>query len=134
MNPRILALRSLGLGLGEIACSLDKGPPALAETVRRQLRRVERELDQRQQLRGRLTVILDALERPIEPSLDQFIDAIEVMTMIEANGVDATELARMLGVSRQRATELAESAPDFPTPTAGRSWCRDLRNSHPRKQ
>jgi len=42
---RILALRSLGLGLEEIACSLDKGPPALAETVRRQLRRVERELD-----------------------------------------------------------------------------------------
>ena len=125
---RILALRSLGLGLEEIACSLDKGPPALAETVRRQLRRVERELDQRQQLRGRLTVILDALERPIEPSLDQFIDAIEVMTMIEANGVDATELARMLGVSRQRATELAESAPDFPTPTAGREerplWAR----------
>jgi len=94
---RILALRSLGLRLEEIACSLDKGPPALAETVRRQLRRVERELDQRQQLRGRLTVILDALERSIEPSLDQFIDAIEVMTMIEANGVDATELARMLG-------------------------------------
>lgn len=39
------------------------------------------------------------------------------MTIIEANGVDATELARVLGISRQRAPELAESAPDFPRPT-----------------
>jgi len=125
---RILALRSLGLRLEEIACSLDEEPTALVETVRSQLRRVERDLDQRQRLRDRLTVILDALERSIEPSLDQFIDAIEVMTMIEANVVDATELARMFGLSRQRATELAESASDFPTPIAGRQerplWAR----------
>lgn len=39
---RIVALRELGLPLGEIAAVLDRGEPELTEIVRRQLERVER--------------------------------------------------------------------------------------------
>lgn len=121
---RIVALRQLGLRLDEIAAVLDHAERSLTETVRRHLARVECDLEHQQRLRDRLIRILDTLERSREPSVDQFIEVMEAMTML----ADVVEVARILGISRRRATELADSAPDFPLPQgegAGRHvWTR----------
>ena len=81
---RILALRRLGFPLDEIGALLDGDRMGLLETVRRHLERVERDLQAGQRLHRALTQILAALERSAEPSIDQFIDALEVMSVIEA--------------------------------------------------
>jgi len=85
---RILALRQVGLPLTEIESVVDDDGPGLIETVRRHLDRVERDLERRQRLRQALVRILDALERSLEPSIDQFIDAMEAMTVIETTVAD----------------------------------------------
>lgn len=81
----MLALRRLGLRLDEIAGVLDDEGISLLETVRRHLAYVERELDKQRQLRERLQVLLDALERSVEPSGEQFIGTLKAMAVIEAN-------------------------------------------------
>jgi len=85
---RILALRQVGLSLAEIASLLDGEDPGLTATVRRHLERVERDLEHGERLRRCLVHILDALERSLEPSVDHFIDAMEVMTMIQTTVED----------------------------------------------
>lgn len=85
---RIVALRQLGLRLDEIASVLDHGDPGLAETVRRHLARVELDLDRQQRLRDRLVGILATLERSQEPSVDEFINAVEAMTVIDLDWLD----------------------------------------------
>lgn len=82
---RILALRRLGFPLDEIASLLDEGGLSLADTVRRHLERVERDLAHQRKLRQHLIHILDALDQSLEPSINQFIDALEVMVMIETS-------------------------------------------------
>ena len=121
---RIVALRELGLRLDAIRLVLDREQPALAEIVRRQLERVEGELERQERLRDRLARMLETLERSLEPSVDELIDAMEAMTVV----TDVTEIARILGVSRQTATDLVDSAPDFPAPEGERHgrpiWAR----------
>ena len=51
--------------------------------VRRHLERIDEQLRIAEELRARLTHILEALDRAVEPSGDLFIDAIEVMTRME---------------------------------------------------
>lgn len=85
---RILALRRLGLRLDEIASLLDDGGAGLLETVRRHLAQVERELEHQHRLRERLQQILAALQRSAEPPVDDYIDAVEAMTMIEIDVQD----------------------------------------------
>jgi DNA-binding transcriptional MerR regulator len=80
---RILALRRLGLSLDEIATVLDREGPGLADSVRAHLARVEEGLAVQARLRDRLVRILDVLDTDAEPSLDQLIDTIEVMTLHE---------------------------------------------------
>lgn len=75
---RIVALRQLGFPLEEIASMLDAGEPDLAETARRHLERVERDLESQKRLRRRLAPMVEALERCEEPSIDAFIEATEV--------------------------------------------------------
>jgi len=79
---QILALRGLGLRLEEIASLLDGGV-SLVETVRRHLAQVEGELERHHRLRRRLREMLEALERAGEPRVEEFIDAMEAMTVIE---------------------------------------------------
>ncbi len=85
---RVLALRRLGLGLEEIALVLDDESVSLLETVRRHLARVERDLERQHTLRERLRQILEALERSVEPSAEEFIEALEAMTVIETKVED----------------------------------------------
>ncbi len=80
---RIVALRGLGLSLDEVAAALETEGPDLRAAVATHLARVEEELAHTRDLRRRLRGILDAFDRLGEPSTDQIIEAIEVMTMSE---------------------------------------------------
>jgi DNA-binding transcriptional MerR regulator len=80
---RIVALRGLGLSLEAIGEALEREGPDLRAAVAAHLVRVEEELAHARDLRRRLRGILDAFDRIGEPSTDQIIDAIEVMTMSE---------------------------------------------------
>jgi DNA-binding transcriptional MerR regulator/bifunctional DNase/RNase len=82
---RVLALRHVGLPLTEIGRLLDEDRPDLATTVRRHLARVEGELERGQRLREGLVELLSSVEHSVEPSVDQFIDAMEAMAVIEAD-------------------------------------------------
>jgi len=121
---RIVALRELGLPLDAIGVVLDHAGGGLIDTVRGHLDRVQRDLERQEQLRDRLTAILEALERSSEPSVDQFFSALEAMSM----SIDVVEIARILGISRQTATALVADTPDFPAPESRRAgrpvWTR----------
>jgi DNA-binding transcriptional MerR regulator len=80
---RILALRGMGFPLDEIAVTLVREGEDPRPVVRRHLDRVDEQLALGRQLRRRLTRILDVLDHADEPSGDQFIEAIEVMTRME---------------------------------------------------
>jgi MerR family transcriptional regulator, thiopeptide resistance regulator len=80
---RILALRGMGFTLEEIAGALVREGEDPRPALRRHLERIEEQLRLGRRLRGRLTRILDLLDRAGEPSGDQFIEAIEVMTRME---------------------------------------------------
>jgi DNA-binding transcriptional MerR regulator len=80
---RIVALRGLGLSLDAVSDALDQEGPDLRAAVAAHLARVEEELEHTRGLRRRLRGILDAFDHVGEPSTDQIIDAIEVMTMSE---------------------------------------------------
>jgi DNA-binding transcriptional MerR regulator len=79
---RVVALRQLGLGLDEIAGVLDRNPD-LTEAVRRHLARVEETLAHQGRLQRTLSRMLDLLEQERVPTLDQFIETIEEITMGE---------------------------------------------------
>lgn len=85
---RILALRRLGFRLDEIAALLDDGGVSLLETVRRHLEQVERELEHQHRLRERLSQILEALQQSTQPPVDDYLDAVEAMTVIEIDVQD----------------------------------------------
>jgi hypothetical protein len=52
-------------------------------TVLRHLERTERQLELQRQLRERLAAILHALDRALEPSIDDFVETLEVMNRME---------------------------------------------------
>jgi DNA-binding transcriptional MerR regulator len=80
---RILALRGMGFSLDEIAATLRREGEDPRPAVRRHLEQVDEQLRLARRLRTRLARILDLLDRADEPSTDQFIEAIEVMTRME---------------------------------------------------
>ena len=80
---RILALRAIGFTLQEIGSTLLREGADVRAALRRHLERIDAQLRITEELRSRLTLILDMLDRAVEPSGDMFIDAIEVMTRME---------------------------------------------------
>ena len=80
---RILALRGMGFPLDEIRTTLAAEGDDPRPAVRRHIERIDGQLQLAEQLRSRLTHILDVLDRADEPSGDLFIEAIEVMTRME---------------------------------------------------
>src|SRR5262245_57361956 len=72
----IVALRSLGISLEEIATLLD-GEPDPIGLVRRQLDVVEERIRKASDLRTRLLDVLNSLGRNTEPSARQFLQIIE---------------------------------------------------------
>lgn len=79
---QIVALRRLGLSLDEIEVTLADNAD-LIDTVGRHRARVEQSLELQRRLHHTLTMVLEQFERTPEPSLERFLDAIEVMSMIE---------------------------------------------------
>ena len=80
---RILALRGMGFSLDEIAATLRREGGDPRPAVRRHLEQVDEQLRLARRLRTRLARLLDLLDRAGEPSADEFIEAIEVMTRME---------------------------------------------------
>jgi DNA-binding transcriptional MerR regulator len=80
---RILALREMGLPLGEIATTFERYGDDPRPLLRRHLARIDDQLALAERLRSRLARILDMLDRADEPSGDLFIEAIEVMKRME---------------------------------------------------
>jgi DNA-binding transcriptional MerR regulator len=80
---RILALRAMDFTLEEIRSVLVREGEDPRPAVRRHLARIDEQLRLAEQLRSRLTHILDVLDHSVDPSADLFIDAIEVMTRME---------------------------------------------------
>jgi DNA-binding transcriptional MerR regulator len=78
---RLLALRGVGLPLEEIGPLLDR-EDGVADTVRRHLGRVERQLGALEALRLRLTRLLAAVDGG-EQSTERFLEALEAMSMFE---------------------------------------------------
>jgi DNA-binding transcriptional MerR regulator len=78
---RIVALRRLGLTLGEVGALLDGHDPRTL--VRAQLERLDEEAAARAALRARLTRLLRALEGADGAAPELFLQAIEGMTMFE---------------------------------------------------
>jgi DNA-binding transcriptional MerR regulator len=76
---RVLALRQLGIPLGEITQSLDGGVGTLEAAVRAQLAHIERHIGWQRQLRHRLGALLRAAQERAEPSIDELLDAMEAM-------------------------------------------------------
>lgn len=80
---RILALRGMGFSLEEIADALRHQGADPRPAVRQHLGRLEEQLRLAEQLKRRLTGVLDALDLADEPSGDLFMEIIEVMTQME---------------------------------------------------
>lgn len=79
---RIVALRRFGLRLDAITALLNGKALDLADLVDRQLEAVDRQLAEARTLRARLAALRDGLG-DVEPSTDQLIDTMEVITMYE---------------------------------------------------
>lgn len=90
---RVLALRQLGMPLGEIGTSLDGAVGDLAAAVRGQLEQVEQDLRQHQELRRRLAALLAAIREAREPSIDELIAVMEAM--MQASYFTPDQLARL---------------------------------------
>jgi len=95
---RILALRSLGFGLDAIASFLagDHQRP-LVEIVREQRDRVDLDLDHSRRLRRRLDDILTTVTAASEPSADDLLEIMEMLTMTEISPSLVTTLLRRGG-------------------------------------
>jgi cob(I)alamin adenosyltransferase len=102
---RILALRELGFGLQAIAEVLESDSRAsLLKASRRQLERVEVELDVARRLRARLAEVVKSLESSAESAPNEAIDEMEVARM----GVKLTQI--YTGVGDAGETQLADMA------------------------
>ena len=79
---RIVALRQIGLSLEEVKQSLgDSIDPR--ETLQRHLDDIQRRIELHERLQARVRQILVALEGTEDPTTEQFLEAVEVMTRME---------------------------------------------------
>ena len=127
---RLLALREVGLPLEEIGPLLDR-EDGLTDTVRRHLGRVEQQLGALEELRLRLTRLLAAFDGG-EVSTQQFLDAMEAMTMFEkyytpSSSSSSRSAATSSGRTRSRRSSRSggRSTPSSPT-SAGAVSTRPL--------
>ena len=81
---RIIALKQLGMPLEDISTVLESESGDPRPIVRRHLDDLSRRIDIQITLRERLQAILRTLESAEEPSTQDFLRALEVMTMIDS--------------------------------------------------
>jgi len=101
---RIVALRQIGLSLEEVKDTLSDSVDPVS-TLKRHLEEIERRIELHEQLRHRVTGLLATLERKGEPSVDHFIEALEVITRMEKY-YTPEQLAQL----EQRRNELGDDA------------------------
>lgn len=80
---RIQALRSLGMSLADIGTLLDQPSPPLSTVLERQMRLLEREIAQKHQLRDRLANLHRQVVNGEEPTMDDWLKTLELMTMYD---------------------------------------------------
>src|SRR5215471_17062339 len=80
---QILSLKMLGFGLEQIREYLSRDDYDPRRVVRLHLERVRGQADELRRLAERLAALADALDKAEVVSADEFLDTIEVMTMIE---------------------------------------------------
>lgn len=92
---RIQALQGLGLSLSEIESVLERASAALPELVARQVSLLDSQIEQATTLRQRLSDLQRLLERGAEPTTDDWLDAVELVTVHDRR-CSPEELARLL--------------------------------------
>jgi DNA-binding transcriptional MerR regulator len=78
---RVQALQDLGLSLSEIEGLLDRASTALPELVTRQITVLDSQIERATTLRQRLTQLSQLLARGVEPATDDWLDAVELITL-----------------------------------------------------
>jgi DNA-binding transcriptional MerR regulator len=92
---RIQALQRLGLSLAEIEGVLDRAGTALPALISRQVEALDKQIEQATTLRHRLGKLQLALAHGTEPTADDWLDAVELITVYEQH-CSPQELARLL--------------------------------------
>lgn len=92
---RVQALQRLGLSLAEIEGVLDRAGTALPALIARQVETLDKQIEQATTLRHRLSELQLALARGSDPSADDWLDAVELITVYEQH-CSPRELARLL--------------------------------------
>jgi DNA-binding transcriptional MerR regulator len=92
---RIQALQDLGLSLTEIEGVLERASVALPELVTRQISVLDSQIEQATTLRQRLCHLSQLLTRGVEPTTDDWLDAVELITLHDQR-CSPEELARLL--------------------------------------
>jgi DNA-binding transcriptional MerR regulator len=80
---RVVSLRQLGFSLEEVKGCLDRADFAPLRVVELHLVRLRKQMDLQQRLTARLEALADRLRAAESVSADEFLEAIEGMTMIE---------------------------------------------------
>jgi len=111
----IVALRQLGMGLAEIAASLDGDAADLAAAVRAQLAEVDDRIRTYHRLRDRLRSLVRTVDARGKPSVDELLQTMEAT--MAANSFTPEQLAR----ARQRHQEpgFADRLADWQRQCAG---------------
>lgn len=76
---RIVALRQLGMGLAEIATSLDGDAGDLAAALRAQLAQVDDQIEACRRLRDRLRSLVRSVDAAGQPPVEELFEAMEAM-------------------------------------------------------
>jgi DNA-binding transcriptional MerR regulator len=108
----VVALRSLGLPLADVAGVLDNFLTDPRPLIRRQLRQLEERVAIASRLRRRLYALLGALDEAAEPSARTIIDVIEEITAMDdkltSQELDQLTEGRQRMTARLPADQLAE--------------------------
>jgi DNA-binding transcriptional MerR regulator len=112
---QVLSLRQLGFSLEEIRGCLEQQDFSPVEVIRRHVERLREQIRLQQELCDRLSGIARLLGAAGEVSAEQFLKAIEVMTMIDKHYTPEQkkqfeEMARQVGPDEIRAVEEGWSA------------------------
>lgn len=80
---RIQALRRMDLSLAEIAALLENDGAGLQQVIEQQIALLDRQAERTTQLRDRLKLLLERIERNVEPDLQDWLVTLEMMAMYD---------------------------------------------------
>jgi DNA-binding transcriptional MerR regulator len=112
---QVVSLRQLGFALEEVKDCLDRPDFSPREVIRLHVARLREQIEMQRQLGERLEAIASLLQAAEEVSAEQFLQTIEVMTMMEKLYTPEqikqfAEIAKQVGPDEIRAVEEAWTA------------------------